>query len=147
MRKHYSTIFLTLSIVSYVYSLTLLAFGCNYFGADSGRYLVNGGFELLVTGWLSVLAENFSWFANLGFFLGIVFWILSQRDSFYKDNIIDALNILNSITIALGLNALLLFLDKYNQKVGVYIGFYFWMLSFILLLLASLFAVKNKRTY
>lgn len=125
---------LWLSLVCYAGSLYWPAFGCHYFGADSGRYTVEPGWVLLWGGWLGLLTYNVAWFANLTF---IITWLCLGLHSPKAKGFAIA-------SLVLGLSALSLYF--FDKDMGVYTGFYLWIASFLVLVLACIARHQNQKS-
>ena len=139
------TALIIFSLFFYWQSLFEQALGCNYFGADSGRYSIEKGMMLLEAGWLGVLAHNIAWFANLSYFLSLIIlfiWLILKINKKELKLISKLLFWTCMASIILGLDTYGLFLDRkmgYQKNVEIYHGFYLWILSFALFFIASCF--------
>ncbi|EKD55315.1 MAG: hypothetical protein ACD_60C00015G0023 [uncultured bacterium] len=130
MKLKINSILLTLSITLYLLALYFPALGCNYFGADSARYTISTGFIILISGWLGIFVLNFAWLANVTYFITL-FLIFKKRSKIL---------FFASANLILGMSSLFLYFDK-TQEVGLYLGFYLWIGSFILLIMDAV--IKN----
>ena len=124
---------ITLVCVCFLYykSLRLPAMGCTDFGADSGRYIVSNGLDVLFSGWMGFLKINFAWFANLLCLIAVVCFIAKCfKWSFY----------LSLASMLLGLSTFFLFFEE--REMHLFIGFYLWIASFVVLCAVSFFLRK-----
>ena len=124
---------ITLVFVCFLYykSLTLPAMGCTDFGADSGRYTVSNGFEMLICGWMGFLKLNFAWVANILFLIAVPYFIANRLTVAFNCSL---------VSILLGQSTFLLF--AVEGEMHLFIGFYLWIASFVVLCAASFFLRK-----
>lgn len=99
---------------------------------------LHDGMDLLFEGWEGFFFMKIpAWFANITYVIAIIF-------SWGRQTLIIAL-IFAFITLILGLTALLLPIGLYNYGKVVYLsGFYWWISSFIFLIICILFNMAKK---
>lgn len=116
-----------ISILFYISSLALPAMGSPMF-SDSGEFSIVYGWELLLLGFMGIAFWNPAWLANLFYFTLLICTLKKPR----RFDFLFAI-----VTFAIGLTALVF---KLVENTHFYVGYYAWMLSFILLAIA----IKNR---
>ena len=124
----FSLALLGASVSCYIFSLIVPAFGCHYFGADSFQFTIEPGYMILLMGWLGVSVLNFAWIANLTYVITLILVMTNHLKWAYYFSV---------ATLLIGLSGLLIYFDKANLQVGLYLGFYLWIGSFVLLVICA----------
>ncbi|MGD1908000.1 MAG: hypothetical protein ACFB0C_18700 [Leptolyngbyaceae cyanobacterium] len=137
-----------LSLALYGLSLALPAFQFLNRGefntVPDGALTLMPGWEVLALGWLGIFVLQFAWFANVAYLVSLGLWLGRAW---------RAGTILGLITIGLGLNTLLLFVQELPSNgagAKMYLqslqpGFYCWMLSLLIPVLWCRWQLRQGR--
>ncbi len=133
MIKNYSKLFLTISIIFFLVSLTQKAFcvnnDCEYYGFLALIYGFFGFFDggagitwlanpIILVSWITFNKKKSIYFNLAAFILGISFLFFEQ--------------------ILMGTN------NKYGQITNYELGYYLWLLSFLTMLIGNIFDYIKK---
>lgn len=146
VRFDFSHCLLALSVVAFCYSLTLPAFvteqryliESRYYGPGSTYY----GYKVLIFGWAGVLVGSFGWLANPLYLLSIVFVIRRKPISCFLLCVALALAISSLIFKNIGTSGTSNEYIKYFLK-----GFWCWLVSLLLMFMASILATTTTLKY
>jgi len=120
-----------ISVALFVVSLTQISF---YTGAESNQHSYARGFELLLIGWMGLLAYVFNWLANPALLLAYIFVFKRKYENATIASLVSvyfAASFLTRETISAGGDAEII--------TGYGTGYWLWLVSAIIMTISSFF--------
>jgi len=131
MKINNESLFYYASVILYLISLTQNSFMLNN---EEGHY----GYLALIFGFYAVFDTGISWLAN---FLIIFSWLFRHKKAslyFSLSALILGVSFLLIDEIVMGTN------NKYGKITGYDIGYYFWILSFLVMTIGNILNYKKR---
>ena len=153
----------SLSTLAFYLSLTLyllsLCFACFYVEGDQPDWTFfpdkGPGLLLLLIGWIGVLAGEVAWIANPLWMLGVVFFLVANQKNAKSSDTAVSGSVALFFAIAAQSFAMTFLLQSKTlcgngasaaQIAGYCPGYYFWNLSMLMLIVASLLVMRGHKT-
>ena len=120
-----------ISVALFIISLTQISF---YTGVESNQHSYARGFELLLIGWMGLLAYIFNWLANPALLLAYIFTLKKKYEYATISSLVSvyfAASFLTRETISASGDAEII--------TGYGFGYWLWLLSAIIMTISSFF--------
>lgn len=146
VRFDFSHCLLALSVIAFCYCLTLPAFVTEQSYLIESRHYEPGstyyGYKVLVLGWAGVLVGSFGWIANPLYLVSIAYVIRRKPISCFLLCVALILAISSFIFKNLSTSGVS------NEYIKYFLtGFWYWLVSLLLMFIASIVATTTKRKH